>query len=108
SIFSFVFFKRLASTSLEQQAGHIPFSTVFSLSFWRISFDRTLCLLYTLCFVRGIFPLVVGHLAHGGMVGWEGILRSRNRFDGMGRKSGRNGAPAPKSRVSLSDSEPRA
>ncbi len=43
-----------------------------------------------------------------GMAGWKGILRSRNKLDGMGQKSGRNGAPAPKSRVSLSDSEPRA
>ena len=43
-----------------------------------------------------------------GVVGWKGILRSRNKLDGMGQKSGRNGAPAPKSRVSLSDSEPRA
>src|SRR5208282_4033449 len=43
-----------------------------------------------------------------GVVGWKGILRSRNELDGMGQKSGRNGAPAPKSRVSLSDSEPRA
>ena len=40
--------------------------------------------------------------------GWKGILQSRNKLDGMGQKSGRNGAPAPKSRVSLSDSEPRA
>src|SRR5580700_9919054 len=42
------------------------------------------------------------------MAGLMGILRSRNKNDGMGRKSGRNGAPAPKSRVSLSDSKPRA
>jgi len=42
------------------------------------------------------------------MVGGMGILRSQNKFDGMGQKSGRNGAPAPKSRVSLSESKPRA
>ena len=58
-------------------------------------------------FCQGYFPLSSTAIWHlGWMVGWKGILRSRNKFDGMGQKSGRNGTPVPKSRVSLSESEP--
>src|SRR6267378_4714464 len=43
-----------------------------------------------------------------GAVELEGnYLQSRNKQDGMGQKSGRNGAPAPQSRVSLSELKPR-
>src|SRR6267378_7306139 len=42
-----------------------------------------------------------------GAVELEGnYLQSRNKQDGMGQKSGRNGAPAPQSRVSLSELKP--
>ena len=59
-------------------------------------------------FCQGYFTRVVRPSAKWGKAGWKEILRSQNKNDGMGRKSGRNGAPAPKSRVSLSDSIPRA
>ena len=63
---------------------------------------------FILCVLSGVFPRVVRPSAYWGMAGWKEILRSQNKNDGMGRKSGRNGAPAPKSRVSLSDSMPGA
>ena len=61
-----------------------------------------------LCVLSGDFAPSSTATSQFWVVGWKGILPSRNKFDGMGQKSGRNGAPAPKSRVSLSDSEPRA
>jgi hypothetical protein len=61
-----------------------------------------------LCVLSGEFSPSSTAAPQFGVVGWKGILQSRNKIDGMGPKSGRNGAPAPKSRVSLSDSEPRA
>ena len=40
-------------------------------------------------------------------VGWKGnIFGPGTKQDGMGLKSGRNGAPAPQSRVSLSELQP--
>ena len=70
-------------------------------------FDRARGLPYTSLFVRDVTNLSGAVPVCFGTVSWKEYLRSRNMQDGMGRKSGRNGAPAPQSRVSLSELIPR-
>src|SRR5256885_9073709 len=59
-------------------------------------------------FVREDFALSGAALSCGEPLSWKGIIFGPGTMqDGMGRKSGRNGAPAPQSRVSLSELIPR-
>ena len=68
------------------------FSTAFSSPLWRILFDRTLCLLYTLCFVRGISPSNEPSRFLGMVVGREffspgtSSMEWDRRAAGMGRQ----------------------
>ena len=60
-------------------------------------------------FVREDFALSGAALSCGEPLSWKGIIFGPGTMqDGMGQKSGRNGAPAPQSRVSLSESKPEA
>jgi hypothetical protein len=59
------------------------FSTVFSTSLFRKLFDRTVFLLYTLCFVRGIFPKQCGHLlVRGGWLEGNSSVPEQDRRNG--------------------------
>ena len=94
-------------TRLEQPACQPEFPQGVFLRLLRIKFDTSRILPYTLLFVRGSFAQAVtrrGYLARAvGRIFTPGTLQ-----DGLGAKSGRNGTPVPQSRVSLSESKPRA
>src|SRR5215471_15040168 len=73
----------------------------------RKRFDTLDFLPYTLSFVRGSFAQAVTRPGVWARVVGR-IFSPGTMHDGMGAKSGRNGTPVPQSRVSLSESKPRA
>src|SRR2546429_4213230 len=81
---------------------------VFSHRTCKLLFDTARPLPYTLLFVRdvinlsGAAPEVLEPLSWKGIIFGPGTSKTE-----WGRKSGRNGAPAPQSRVSLSELKPR-